>query len=82
MLTCPCFDHRIRIAVAWICDDCDLIVDVVGLFTTWHDAVSARQRALDERGARHLHYSPSNVPSITNERCRKVTTELRRHSTE
>ena len=81
-LTCPCFDSRTRIAVAWICDDCDLIVGVVGLFTTWHDAISARQRLLDERGARYLREPPSSVPTITAERRRNVTTESRRYSPE
>ena len=51
-LTCPCFDHRTRVAVAWICDDCDLIVGMVGLFTTWSEAFSARQAELDGRAAR------------------------------
>jgi ABC-type branched-subunit amino acid transport system ATPase component len=53
-LTCPCFDHRTRVAVAWICDDCDLIFGAVGLFTTWSDAISARQRELDDRASLHL----------------------------
>ena len=53
-LTCPCFDPRTRIAVAWICDDCDVIAGVVSLFTTWLDALAAHQRALDDRALRHL----------------------------
>jgi hypothetical protein len=53
-LTCPCFSPRTRLAVAWICDRCNLVVGLVGLFTSWAAAVSARQRELDRRGARHI----------------------------
>ena len=53
-LTCPCFDPRTRLAVAWICDDCDEIVGMVGLFTAWSEAISARQVELDGRAASHL----------------------------
>ncbi len=35
--------------MAWICEDCDIIVGMVGLFTSWPDAISAGQRALDDR---------------------------------
>ena len=40
--------------MAWICEDCDMILGLVDLFTTWSDAVSARQRELDDRASRHL----------------------------
>jgi hypothetical protein len=60
--TCPCFDHRTRVAVAWICDDCDLIVGMVGLFTTWLDAITARQRELDDRAHRCLNRASGQIP--------------------
>jgi phage terminase large subunit GpA-like protein len=53
-LSCPCSDHRTRVAVAWICDHCDLVVDLVGLFTSWAAALSAHQHELDGRAGHHL----------------------------
>lgn len=74
-LTCPCFDPRTRILVAWICEDCDVIVAMVGLFTSWSDAISAGQRALDDRYLGGV----SNI--VTTHRRRNVTTESRRNNT-
>ncbi len=50
----PCCDLRVRILVARICDDCDLIAGVIGLFTTRLDALDAHQSALDDRAVRYL----------------------------
>ena len=61
-LTCPCFDSRTRIAVAWICDDCDMVVDLVGLFTSWSAAIAARQGELDDRAARYLTDTSDSQP--------------------
>ena len=61
-LTCPCFDPRTRIAVAWICDHCDLIVGMVGLFTTWLDAITARQCELDHRAYRYFNDASGQIP--------------------
>jgi hypothetical protein len=77
-LTCPCFDPRTRILLAWICEDCDVIVGLVGLFTSWSDAISAGQTALDGRAGAHLG-NDSNI--VTTDRCRNVTAESCRHST-
>ena len=77
-LTCPCFDPRTRILVAWICEDCDVIVGVVGLFTSWSDAISAGQRALDDRA---LGYSGDTANIVTYDCRRNVTTESRHNST-
>jgi len=76
-LTCPCFDPRTRILVAWICEDCDVIVGTVGLFTSWSDAISAGQRALDDRTLGYLG-DTSNI--VTTDRRRNVTTESRHDS--
>ena len=59
-LTCPGHDPRTRVAVAWICGDCDQVLGLVGLFTSWPEAFSAHNRELDEHGPRY----------ITTERCR------------
>ncbi len=67
-LTCPCFDPRTRIAVGWICDGCNLIVGMVGLFTTWVDAISARQRELDDRA-----HATANVRQIRSRSPRSPT---------
>jgi len=74
-LTCPCFDPRTRILVAWICEDCDIIVGMVGLFTSWSDAISAGQSALDDR------YLGAASTIITVDCRRNVITESRRRST-
>jgi hypothetical protein len=74
-LTCPCFDPRTRVLVAWICEDCDIIVGLVGLFTSWSAAISAGQSALDDR------YLGAASTIITADCRRNVTTESRRHST-
>jgi hypothetical protein len=74
-LTCPCFDPRTRILVAWICQDCDIIAGTVGLFSSWSDAISAGQTALDDR---YL----GDASNIFTADCRRnVTTESRHHST-
>jgi hypothetical protein len=79
-LTCPCFDLRTRVAVAWICDNCDLFVGLVGLFTSWPDAISARQRELDHRAARYFSDVSRNQSQPITPDCRpNVTTESRRH---
>src|SRR5262245_28971134 len=62
-LTCPCFDPRTRIAVAWICDHCDAVVDIVGLFTSWSAAIAARQDELDARAARYLDDASGSQPA-------------------
>jgi hypothetical protein len=77
-LTCPCFDPRTRILVAWICEDCDVIVGMVGLFTSWSDAISAGQTTLDDRAGGYFG-NASNI--VTTDRCRNVIAESRRHST-
>src|SRR5215469_13765715 len=76
-LTCPCFDPRTRILVAWVCEDCDVIAGTVGLFTSWSDAISAGQRALDDRA---LGYVGDTLNIVTAAR-RNVTAESRRNST-
>ena len=40
--------------MAWICEDCDIIVGMVGLSTSWSDAISTGQRVLDDRAVRYL----------------------------
>lgn len=81
-LTCFCFDPRTRIAVAWICDDCDTIVDLVGLFTSWSAAIAARQAELDVRAARYLDdVSGSQPDPVPLDRRHNVITEPRRYST-
>jgi hypothetical protein len=81
-LTCPCFDPRTRIAVAWICDHCDIVLDLVGLFTSWSAAIAARQDELDRRLARHLADPSSSQPEmVPTERRRNVVSESRRHIT-
>ena len=77
-LTCPCFDPRTRILVAWICEDCDAVLGTVGLFTSWSDAISTGQRALDDRVGRYVG-GASNI--VTTDCRRNVTTESRRDST-
>lgn len=42
-------DRRHLFAVAWICDHCDYVLEVVGLFTNWPAALDARRRALKQR---------------------------------
>jgi hypothetical protein len=54
-LTCHFFDIRTRVAVAWICDDCDMVLDLLGLFTSWETATSAYYRELDDRAARYFN---------------------------
>ena len=74
-LTCPCSDPRTRILVAWICEDCDVIVGTVGLFTSWSDAISAGQHALDDR---YLGGASNIVTTV----CRRnVITQSRHDST-
>lgn len=80
-LTCPCFDPRTRVAVAWICEDCDMILGV-GLFTSWLDAISARQRLLDDRGLRYVGRTSPDFTTITIDGRRNVITESRRDGTE
>ena len=77
-LTCPCLDPRTRILVAWICEDCDLIAGTVGLFSSWSDAISAGQSALDDRAGRYLGDA---VNIVTTDRRQNVITESRPHST-
>jgi hypothetical protein len=80
-LTCPCFDPRTRIAVAWICDHCDLVVDIVGLFTSWSAAITGRQDELDARAARLLNHTSASQPGpVTTEPRQNVITESRRLS--
>jgi|SRR5262245_11968408 len=81
-LTCPCFDPRTRIAVAWICDHCDAVLDLVGLFTSWSAAFAARQDELDHRLARYLTDASGSQPELVPiEHRRDVISESRRHST-
>jgi len=54
-LTCPSFDTRTRVAVACICDHCDLVLYLLGLFTSWDTAISAHQRELDARTLRYFN---------------------------
>jgi hypothetical protein len=80
-LTCPCFDLRTRVAVAWICDNCDLLVGLVGgLFTSWPDAISARQRKT-RRPSRTLLQRRLRQRSqpITPDCRQNITSESRRH---
>jgi hypothetical protein len=77
-LTCPCFDPRTRILVAWVCEDCDVIAGTVGLFSSWSDAISAGQSTLDDRASRYLG-NASNI--VTSDRRRNVIAESRRSST-
>ena len=51
---------------------------MVGLFTSWSDAISAGQTALDDRAGRHLG-DASNI--VTTDCRRNVIAESRRHST-
>src|SRR2546428_9529361 len=75
-----CFDLRTRVVVAWICDNCDIVVGLVGLFTSWLDAISARQHKLDDRAASYFSdVSRNDFQSITSDCRRNVTTESRRH---
>lgn len=50
-LSCHCHHQypSYRIAVGWICEDCDLVIDLVGLFTSWPDATSSFQQELRRR---------------------------------
>jgi len=36
-------------AVAWICDNCDVVVESVGVFTHWPTALDARRQVLKRR---------------------------------
>ena len=54
-LTCPHFDIRTRVTVAWICDQCDLVLDLLGLFTSWEAATCAYYRELDDRAPRYFN---------------------------
>ena len=81
-LTCPRYDTRTRVAVAWICDHCDLVLDLLGLFTSWEAAISAHQRELDNRALRYFNQaSLDDSQNITTDRRRNVTAQLRRHGT-
>jgi hypothetical protein len=63
---CPQHDPRIRVAVAWICDDCNLVLGMVGLFTSWTAATYARQDEWDQRAAAYFDVASSggaDVPS-------------------
>ena len=45
-----CHDHqRYLVALAWICDHCDRVLELVGLYTNWPAAQYARRRALKQR---------------------------------
>jgi hypothetical protein len=51
---CPCaqccHDHkRNLVALAWVCDRCDRVLDSVGLYTSWAAAQDARRRTLKGR---------------------------------
>lgn len=55
-LSCCCscshcrHDHRqTLVALAWICDSCDRVLESVGVFTSWPAAQDARRRALKRR---------------------------------
>jgi hypothetical protein len=72
------------VAVAWICDHCDVVVDLVGLFTSWPAAIYARQLELDDRAARYFSDSSRQrhqPVSISTDCRRTVTAEFRRHGT-
>jgi hypothetical protein len=53
-LTCWRFDPHTRVAVAWICERCDQVLDIIGLYTSWAAAISACQQELDHRQARYF----------------------------
>ena len=81
-LTCPRYDTRTRVAVASICDHCDLVLDLLGLFTSWDAAISAHQHELDDRALRYFNEaSHDDFQNITTDRRRNVTAEFRRHGT-
>ena len=45
-----CHDHQpILVALAWICDHCDRVLESVGLYTSWPAAQNARRRTLKQR---------------------------------
>ncbi len=55
-LACCCFcaqcchDHqRNLVALAWVCDHCDRVLESVGLYTSWAAAQDARRRTLKGR---------------------------------
>lgn len=80
-LSCPRYDPRTRVAVAWICDQCDHVLDLVGLFTDWPAAISACQRELDLRQA--CYFNNDSLPGdITTQPRRDITTESRQRSPE
>jgi len=45
-----CHDQqRNLVALAWICDHCDRVLESVGLYTNWPAAQDARRRTLKQR---------------------------------
>jgi len=54
-LTCHFFDIRTRVAVAWICCECQGVLDLLGLFTSWDAAICAHQGELDDRALRYFN---------------------------
>ena len=80
-LSCLQHDPRIRVAVAWICDDCNLVLGIVGLFTSWTAAIHAHQDELDQRAATYFNVASSggaDVPFVSTDRRRNIITESRR----
>ena len=67
--------------VACICDHCDLVLDLLGLFTSWDAAISAHQRELDDRTLRYFNAASDDETSITNDRRRNVTAQFRHGGT-
>jgi hypothetical protein len=71
-LSCPWVDPRPRAAVAWICNDCDVVLRTIGLFTDWKTALYARQAELDLRCARYFAEHPVHEGApVTNESRRR-----------
>ena len=81
-LTCLPFDIHTRVAVAWICHHCDLVLDLLGLFTSWDAAICAHQRELDDRARRYFNQaSHADDQTISTDSRLNVTAQFRRHGT-
>ena len=68
-LSCPCMEDVVRVAVAWICWRCDVVLGLVGLFTSAAEARAALRRELDYR-AEVFDASMGNVITL---RCQSGT---------
>ena len=58
-LSCPCQRHYpdSRIVVGWICEDCNLVLELVGLFTSWADAISSFEQEVRRQRFRGPRFS-------------------------